>query len=65
LLHFTEALGSMRARTQICGRNGSSATLYASGRTADQTGVGMAARDLNDRIGIWVNEGGAGGEVNR
>jgi hypothetical protein len=28
-------------------------------------GIRVAACDMNDRIGIWVNEGGAGGEVNR
>lgn len=65
MLQFTEALGAMRTRTAIRSRIGSAATLHASARISDRAGVGMAACDLNDRIGIWVNEGGAGGEVNR
>jgi hypothetical protein len=65
MLQFTEALGAPRARTAIRSRNDSAAALQGSGRISDRASVGMAARDLNDRIGIWVNEGGAGGEVNR
>lgn len=65
MLHFTEALRGMYARRPTRGRNDRPATLHASGRISDLAGIGTAARDLNDRIGVWVNEGGAGGEVKR
>lgn len=38
-------------------------------RNADQASTSADARraapDLNEQIGVWVNEGGAGGDVNR
>jgi hypothetical protein len=35
------------------------------GRSPEPSSALGAAFDLNDQIAIWVNEGGAGGEVDR
>jgi hypothetical protein len=34
-------------------------------RPSTSTGAPRVVAELNERIGAWVNEGGAGGEVNR
>jgi hypothetical protein len=39
--------------------------IRAAGRPSASADAGRAASALGDRIGIWVNEGGAGDEVNR
>jgi hypothetical protein len=55
----------MHSRTATRIRHDNAVTLPALARRRDLAGIRVAACDLNDRIGIWVNEGGAGGEVNR
>ena len=65
MLQFSQSFRAMHSRTPIRHRNDNPATLPDSPRRANLAANRVTACDLNDRIGIWVNEGGAGGEVNR
>jgi len=69
MLRVTGRRGAAQSRTPHPIRNESSAAIPFSVRRVDLSDrpadTPAAVRDMNDRIGIWVNEGGAGGEVNR
>jgi hypothetical protein len=69
MLHFTATLKAAHSQTRAHMRHEQGATVPALSRVIEMPGhrsTGCSAScDLNDRIGNWVNEGGAGGEVNR
>jgi hypothetical protein len=69
ILCRSEMNGAPRSRTSHRNHDDDSAPAGATTRFSDRpgplSGARVVASELNDRIEIWVNEGGAGGEVNR
>jgi hypothetical protein len=69
ILCHSEMSRAPRSRTSHRNHDGDSAPAGATTRSSDRpgplSGARVVASELNDRIEIWVNEGGAGGEVNR
>jgi hypothetical protein len=50
---------------RVRGSKGADATAPCAERPAASPDMRRAAAEARERIDVWVNEGGAGGEVNR